>query len=298
MNSQLLSCKEARQIDLVQYLAELGHQPKRVSGNNYMYLSPLRKESTPSFKVDRKNNIWFDHGDGRGGNFVDFGILYHNCGVRELLQILGNRLVSPQVVSPVEKTPSAALSPIRIRSVKSIESLSLVTYLADRQIPLWLAQNHCKQVEFDLYGNTITALGFANRAGGYELRNSTFKGSTHPKDITTINNSSNKVAVFEGFFSFLSYLKVTDQSSSPTNFLVLNSLAFLEKVRPVLEDNARIELFLDNDFAGKQVTSKALKWGPKYEDRSYEYRPYKDWNDRLLGVLPPPRQTPGQRRHR
>jgi DNA primase len=48
-------------------------------------LSPYREETTASFKVNRSMNRWYDFGDGKGGNIIDFGILYHNCSVKELL---------------------------------------------------------------------------------------------------------------------------------------------------------------------------------------------------------------------
>jgi len=44
-----LRCSGAKQIDLVDYLASLGHQPKKVKNQDYWYLSPLREEKTPSF---------------------------------------------------------------------------------------------------------------------------------------------------------------------------------------------------------------------------------------------------------
>jgi DNA primase len=53
-----LMCAEARQIDLVDYLASLGHQPQKVRNQDYWYLSPLRNKKIASFKVERaKQNI-------------------------------------------------------------------------------------------------------------------------------------------------------------------------------------------------------------------------------------------------
>ena len=69
---------------------DLGFQPSKISGNDYWYSSPLRNEHTPSFKVNRRLNKWFDHGLGKGGNLVDFGILYYNCSMGELLQKSGS----------------------------------------------------------------------------------------------------------------------------------------------------------------------------------------------------------------
>ena len=79
---------EAKQIDIVDYLAALGHRPQKIRNKDYWYLSPLREEKTPSFKVNRGMNAWYDHGIGKGGNLVDFGILYFNCSVRNFLEHL------------------------------------------------------------------------------------------------------------------------------------------------------------------------------------------------------------------
>ena len=39
---------EAKRIRIVDYLRLLGHEPVKVRGGQYWYLSPLRKEDTPS----------------------------------------------------------------------------------------------------------------------------------------------------------------------------------------------------------------------------------------------------------
>ncbi|KHD90122.1 hypothetical protein AH06_01830, partial [candidate division TM6 bacterium Zodletone_IIa] len=108
-----LSFAEARKIDLVQYLSDLGFEPAKIRSNDYWYLSPLRQEKTPSFKVNRKLNVWFDHGIQKGGNLVNFGMFFHTCSATEFLQKLSltNRLpfhqpgptLLPQSSTPVFK---------------------------------------------------------------------------------------------------------------------------------------------------------------------------------------------------
>jgi DNA primase len=88
MSRPQISIDEARQIDIVEYLETLGYQPQKIRNNDYWYLCPLRDEKTTSFKVDRKLNAWYDHGIGKGGNMIDFRILYHHCSIPELLQKL------------------------------------------------------------------------------------------------------------------------------------------------------------------------------------------------------------------
>ncbi|HWV64762.1 CHC2 zinc finger domain-containing protein [Chitinophaga sp.] len=90
MGTRKISIEQAKQMDLVDYLASLGHYPdlKKARNSDHWYLSPLRTEKTPSFKVNRKLNMWFDHGLGQGGTIIDFGILFHRCTIPELLEKL------------------------------------------------------------------------------------------------------------------------------------------------------------------------------------------------------------------
>lgn len=88
MSADFLSCREAKEKDLVSYLSQLGYEPEKIIHNDYWYLSPLREEKTASFKVNRKKNIWYDFGTGEGGTIIDFGIRFHHCTVAEFLDNL------------------------------------------------------------------------------------------------------------------------------------------------------------------------------------------------------------------
>lgn len=106
----------------------------------------------------------------------------------------------------------------------------LLDYLHKRKIPQDIASRFCREVDFHLYGKKQTVIGFQNYAGGYELRSQNFKDSSSPKDITFIDKGSKSLAVFEGFFNYLSYRTMKHKIGEPlTNFLVLNSLSFFEK---------------------------------------------------------------------
>jgi hypothetical protein len=126
-------------------------------------------------------------------------------------------------------------------------------------------------------------IGFKNNAGGYELRSENFKGSSSPKDVTFIDNRTDDVAVFEGFFSFLSFNIVNkNQTALLSNCLILNSLAFFEKSRPLMDKYKQVHLFLGQDIAGIKHTRQALEWNKeKYIDRSDHYENHKDLNDWL-----------------
>ncbi|MEO8848519.1 MAG: CHC2 zinc finger domain-containing protein, partial [Casimicrobiaceae bacterium] len=51
---------------MVDYLNSIEHLPQKIHGNDYWYISPLRDEKHPSFKVNRAKNVWHDHGIGKG----------------------------------------------------------------------------------------------------------------------------------------------------------------------------------------------------------------------------------------
>lgn len=297
MHSPNFSLQEARQIDLIDYLQLLGLQPEKIRNNDYWYLSPLREEKEPSFKVNRRLNVWYDHGRGQGGNIIDFGMLYYNCSFKEVMKKLQDTFSfhpqTPTVQQHLANTQSGrdAVEPkIKVIAAKPLSNLFLCSYLRQRKIPFQIAKNYCEEVHYELNGKPFFAIGFKNNLGGYELRNRHFKGSSSPKDVTFIQNSSAKietasakeVAVFEGFLSFLSYKTLQEKSASLTNYLILNSLSFFEKSRSLLEKHERINLYLDQDQAGKTCTQKALKWSKKYIDQSHRYKDHKDVNDYLV----------------
>jgi len=307
MNSQHISIKQAREIDIVQYLEKLGHQPQKTRNNDYWYLSPLRQEKEPSFKVNRKLNAWYDHGLGKGGNLVDFGILYHNCSVSELLKRLETFFSFHLQTPPIQphqtfthKPVDALESKIEVLAAKPLTHPSLCRYLDERKIPFDIANKYCKEVEFELNQKRYFAIGFENKSGGFELRNRHFKGSSSPKDVTQIGDgtSGKPVAVFEGFFSFLSYQKLhQNKPGHLTDFLVLNSLSFFEKSRQLMEKFVKIHLYLDTDVAGRKHTLEALKWSKKYVDESHCYKLHKDINDYLVSQSGQIKQRAGLGRH-
>jgi Toprim-like/CHC2 zinc finger len=278
-----LSCAQAKQIDLVTYLALLGHYSQQVRNQDHWFISPLREEKTPSFKVNRQLNLWYDHGNGKGGNLIDFGVLYFNCTVTELLKHLSSSQVpnfSFQPLSSDCKNNDTHRSKILIFGKRRLAAKRLLEYLQKRCIPSEIAERFCQEIDFELYGRKYYAIGFQNNAGGYEIRNPNFKGSSSPKDISIIDNGKDQLVVFEGFFSYLSFQTIHQHKNIDlTNFLVLNSLSFFEKNREIMEQYQRINLFLDRDEPGLNSTKEALEWSDKYIDASHKYKGFKDLNE-------------------
>ncbi|EHQ25575.1 toprim domain-containing protein [Mucilaginibacter paludis] len=284
---QGLTLDEIRALDMVDYLATIGFEPAKPSRNgvDYYYLSPLRNEDDASFHVNRTKNKWFDHGDGKGGNLIDFGLLYFKCSIGELKGKF-NGDFSIQQPSEQSLISSAnfgeANNGIIIKGDRPLWSYALKNYLHERMIPVSVAELFCREVSYEIEGRSYYAIGFKNNAGGYELRNKIVKQSSAPKDITTINNGAEKVQVFEGFLDFLTY-KATIQNKLAGNsdFVILNSAAFFQRARPFMEQHEAIGLWLDNDTTGNAYTKYALSLSERYRDESSFYSKYKDLNDWL-----------------
>lgn len=299
MKPTIKTCADAREVDLVDYLALLGHQPQKIRNADHWYLSPLREENTPSFKVNRQLNVWYDHGTGQGGDIIDFGTQYYRCTVNHFLERLADfpaaSLSFHSQPSPVLPAPGSAgerkgsgEGKIVIQDLRPLADQSLLNYLDKRNIPVDTASQFCREVDFLLYGKQHTVIGFPNNSGGYELRNENFKGSSSPKDVTLQQGRrSDDLVVFEGFFNFLSFQAINKEKQAPlSNCLILNSLSFFEKSRPLMEEYKTVHLILDRDNAGTNATKKALEWntgkGDKYTDRSEFYKGHKDLNAWLI----------------
>jgi Toprim-like len=182
-----------------------------------------------------------------------------------------------------EKKDADTENKIVILNSRALNGQSLLEYLGNRNISLAAAQPVCSEVDFLLYGKKYTVIGFQNNAGGYELRSKDFKGSSSPKDMTFIDKGCNQITVFEGFFNYLSLLEMQrGRSRDLTNFLVLNSLSFFEKSRPLMEKHEQINLYLDRDKAGLKCTAQAIEWNKEqYKDQSHLYVGHQDLNEWL-----------------
>ncbi|MDJ1493721.1 toprim domain-containing protein [Cytophagaceae bacterium DM2B3-1] len=293
------SIEQIKALDIVDYLALLGYEPVKVRNVNYWYHSPLRGEKTPSFKVNRQLNCWYDHGIGKGGTIIDFGMLYYQCSIAEFLQKMNVGLalsdpttLIPKLISKSFSQEPASESKLTILQEAPITSISLIRYLQSRCIPIDVARQFCCQVSYQIGDKEYYGIGFKNDSGGYEIRTPFFKASSSPKDITTITNSGKEVLVFEGFSDFLSYQTTgRNQPIVSSDFVILNSVSFFEKACPILEQYESIHLYLDQDTTGQRITAHALSLSTKYKDESHKYTGSKDLNEWLVHNTKPHRKN-------
>lgn len=287
----------SNRISIRDFLARRGIQPKYEHNGYGMYLSPLREERTPSFKVDYVRNLWYDFGLGEGGTLLTLVMRLERCDSREAVRRLQNGekrdagSVSlspgvgerPAIGGPLPVVRSAAVPAIRILSDASLRHPALVGYLASRGIAQRIAVGYCREVRYEVNGRTFFAVGFRNDAGGWELRSARFKGGSSPKHITTIDNRSDTVIAFEGFIDFLSYLSLKGNPSPSIDSIVLNSVTNLHKAVPFFSRHRVVHAFLDNDDAGRKALARLEESLPSSEviDQSVFYRDHKDLNEYL-----------------
>lgn len=262
------------------YLAGRGLRPTKDNPRYGLYLSPLRKEHTPSFKVDYAQNLWYDFGLGAGGSIIDLVMRLERCDFAQALRLLGNGERTPMAV-PVPSSDLPTDPALRLLSDIPLRHPALVGYLSSRGIDPIIASACCREVHYAVGGRNYFAVGFRNDAGGWELRSERFKGGVSPKHITTIDNRSDTVVAFEGFMDFLSFLSMKPDEWPHINIAVLNSVVNLPKAIPFLSRHATIYAFFDNDNAGRKTTADLKRLCPNSTviDRSHLYREHKDLNE-------------------
>ena len=275
-----MEIQHIKQIAITNYLQQQGYAPARVQGIHYWYYSPLRNERTPSFKVNTERNQWYDFGSGEHGDIIDLVCALHRCTISEAIRLLsGAKQVALQEFSFGGERKISERK-LEILSAQPLSNPNLLRYLAARAIPLPIASAYCSEVLFRNMKRTYYAIGFANDALGWEIRNMYFKGCIAPKAITTIKRGTDRLQIFEGFMDFLSWQVLNPSSTSDA--IVLNSLALLPRIKEQIAGYREVESFLDNDDAGRKSFAVLKQICPQIVDGSTRYREHKDLNEWLV----------------
>jgi hypothetical protein len=172
-------------------------------------------------------------------------------------------LPTERIVIPKNK-PKAAPK-IKIERVKEVSHPALLNYIRTRGLDPDETLDFAKEVHWDNKGKKYFAVGFPNESGGWVLRSSIFKGNILGGGISIqILGTPNRIKIFEGWFDFLSYLKL----SGVTDFkaIVLNSTANLRLslILDVLAECEVVDLYLDNDATGEKYTNFFMKAAQLY----------------------------------
>lgn len=280
----MINCSEAKKISLISILDKIGAKKVKQTNREIWYISPFRNETTASFKIDLSKNIWFDHGEGKGGNVLDFIMRYFKCDLKKALQLLDNDSFSFHQpifqIDAIEKEKK-----YEILKVCNIKHRVLLEYAKNRKIDRAFLQKYCQEIHYRFNSQCFFAIGFKNIEGGYEIRNKYFKGTLGKKSFTYINNSCNKVVLFEGWTDFLSLITLYPSIERKLDFIILNSVSQGDKLFKLDSKYDKIYLCFDNDKAGIKTT---LYFERKYSITNrinYLYSNYKDVNDYLCSII-------------
>jgi len=280
-----MELEKIKQKDIKEYLSSLGIQPCRESGQCHIYYSPFREEVEPSFYLWKNDNRWRDFGNGEHGDIINLVKELRGVNFKEALRILteGENIVIPKFKKPTRPPKQG----IEILSVNPISNNNLIGYLSSREIPVDLARIYCSQIEWRFPsgkrpGMIYTGVGFGNDSGGWELRNSFFKVSNSPKNVTTIPGEKNKNMIFEGFIDFLSALVWFKKEKFTPSVIVLNSLGYITTLIPFLKEVETNYLFIDNGKAANEKIVALREAEVPMEDCRYFLDGYEDFNDMLV----------------
>lgn len=276
-------------ISIVDLLTNMGYPPPKPTGKERYYHSPLRDDPTPSFCVDEKQNIWHDHGEGKGGTIIDFAMLiWKDLSFPELLEkIVSVSQAQVPEQRPYQRQPVTKSDPAY--GILAINDLgnnpALVGYLERRGIRA-VADGRIREVHYytenaNKFRTNFFAAGWQNELGVWEISSTDRKKlCLGPKAISFIPNIERRLAVFEGYFNYLSWL--TDNPFATDSVLVLNSVALLEAGLKKAEPFSEVFLFLDNDPTGQRATSAFRQAMPRAIDCSGIYTGYNDYNDKIV----------------
>ena len=287
--------------DLVSVLRLLGYEPLRKSGGELFYLSMLRdNDSAPSFCVNERSGLWYDHGMGKGGSVIEFALAYWSNlsfgdAIAELLklsgQLEGERVTGPE--RPMQTSLSMREHTYIIREDKPLGNNSSITaYLKSRNI-YEVASPYLKELYYTvkLQDNTrkdFFAAAWQNELGGWEVRNANFKGCLDKKAMSFISGNGDKLNLFEGMIDFLSWKKCFPNENASS--LILNTLSFLAPAIQRALHYAQVEVFFDHDQAGRKATTEVLKAISTSVDKSSLYTGYNDFNEHLQNSSPAHKQ--------
>lgn len=275
-----MNCKQANEnISIKEVMESFSLFPSKEHPKTAYYYAINRQERTPSLLVNYVKNIAFDFGTGKQYDVVSIVQELKQCTVSDALEYLSRFDFSFQKQKGNLNNPKEETKSYQILEVKEVSHPALIEYLKYRKLES--QKSELQEIHYEMNGKNYFGLGFKNDSGGYEIRSSFSKICLGKKDITTIKNNSANLKVFEGFTDYLSH-KILEPEKTPSDYLILNSVAMVHKTSGLFGNYKSVEMCLDNDRAGEQCRDSILKIFPEADDRSNEYFPHQDLNDFLI----------------
>lgn len=300
-----MNIKQAKQIPIEAVLRAMQAEEKKAKPDRseIWYKSPWRAEETASFKIDTVKNLYFDHGEGEGGDIIKLVCRHTGKPVKEALQWLNgfSAAILPEIKtkpsSPRKSTGNSIASPgNRLLKEKTLTNGTLCKYITDRGLTLDLVRKHCREISFKAEsgkGGLMYGIGMQNDRKGWEVRAAAgnFKTVVGNKALTSIAAPApgeiKTLHVFEGWPDFLTMEQMRPRAEDAA-VLILNSASMagegIEKIKKSerLKNVERILCWFDNDETGKRILMQfadELHELAEVGDMSPNYDGFKDLNE-------------------
>jgi len=291
--------RELLQVPVVDVLKAFGFSTAH--GRDGLYLSPFRKEKSPSFHISHDGSKWYDFGTGHGGSSLTLVCRLMNCGGGkgyDFLAGISRTFIEARDTSPLPTREYRHSNILVSDARRTFTDRALVDYALSRGIHEPILREWCREISFTYSGHPRfrnTAIGFGNDAGGWILRAPDIKRCTI-NEITTIDiygehsdsPTSPMGIMFEGFFDFLSFMELSEGGWPKCDICVLNSVANVGKAQSWIQSHSRICTVFDNDDAGRmahQQVSDLKSAGSgtcvMVSDWSDFYKGFNDLNEKL-----------------
>jgi hypothetical protein len=284
---------EAKDISVYDLCVKLGGKCVQTNnGKHYaLFHAPYRDDRHPSLTVDMSTNRWYDYAEDIGGDAVDLvRRKFEGMSAKEALAYLdgghvGRREIAYKNNFPTKKEKIDVNQPCII----PLQNRILLDYVASRAVSPALAKRYFKEAHMvNDKGKPYFALAFPSRSGGFELNNPGLKGCVGPKDISVVGSGKSVFLFFEGMFDFLSHIQLYGCRGDAT-YVVMNSVTQVERavdfIAAQAAESTEVQLWLDNDDAGRAASNLLLTKFPKAIDMASIYAGYKDLNDKLRGKI-------------
>lgn len=280
--------KVLKQFPIVNYLRGKGIMPVSKTGSDYLYHSPFRNDSNPSFSVSPMLNVFNDFGnDTDKGSIIDLVMkleklsFVNACQFIESMDGKEERDGGQTLSLSCRQTSKSAIKDYQITAVKDLQHPALIRYVESRQISFKTAFTFLKEIHYSNSKGKFFGVGYETDNGGYVLRSEIM---TKPMNLgrtgikTFVVPESKEITIFEGMFDFLACVELCKRPPRCTA-IVLNSVSNLSKAMPQLSEATEIYSYLDNDTAGRKVTQKMKDSGLNIFDKSAFFEGYKDFSE-------------------
>tara|TARA_R110000868_G_scaffold113520_2_gene304599 strand:- start:33504 stop:34373 length:870 start_codon:yes stop_codon:yes gene_type:complete len=278
--------EKLRNIPMINILKRLNIDAIEKKKEQFWFKADWRNEQTPSVKCE--HNLFYDFGEGFGGNTVDFIMKYFSIGFLQAVRWLQSEDVIFSFDPPKQNVflEIKKEKQYRVERIQLLQNRILIDYLNTRKLNIEICKRYLDEVYYRIKDRKYFGVGFRNDRNHFEIRNKYAKLCLGIKWFTWINKSNKSLIVLESWSDFISLLTLYPKCEKSKDFLILNSLSMLSKADQVLNVYSELLFALDNDVAGSNATENCLKkWnsaGARCKDIRYLFHGSKDINDFLI----------------